>query len=141
PTEANIQAIGGFIASHGEAAYQAAITRGQHEFQEGLFFGGIAPTWSNTTLREVLRRHARQAAQVAWIDVHTGLGPSGMGERIYAGRDDAAAVAGARAGWDGDGRTPVTSIYDGSSSSAFLTGLMWASIYEECPQAQYTGIA
>jgi hypothetical protein len=24
---------------------------------------------------------------------------------------------------------------------AFLTGLMWGSIYEECPQAEYTGIA
>ncbi|RYF36385.1 MAG: DUF2817 domain-containing protein, partial [Comamonadaceae bacterium] len=71
----------------------------------------------------------------------TGLGPSGAGERIYAGRDDAAAVARARAWWGGGGHTPVTSIYDGSSSSAFLTGLMWAAIYEECPQAQYTGIA
>ena len=39
------------------------------------------------------------------------------------------------------GATPVTSIYDGSSSSAFLTGLMWGSIPQECPQAQYTGIA
>ena len=47
----------------------------------------------------------------------------------------------ARSWWDGGGRTPVTSIYDGSSSSAFLTGLMWNSVYEECPQAQYTGIA
>ena len=141
PAEDNDRAIADFIASRSEAAYQAAITRGQHEFQDGLFFGGTAPTWSNTTLREVLRQHARQAAQVAWIDVHTGLGPSGVGERIYAGRDDDAAVARARAWWDGGGATPVTSIYDGSSSSAFLTGLMWAAIYEECPQAQYTGIA
>ncbi|MDP1782008.1 MAG: DUF2817 domain-containing protein, partial [Hydrogenophaga sp.] len=35
----------------------------------------------------------------------------------------------------------VTSIYDGSSTSALLTGLMWNVAYEECPQAQYTGIA
>ena len=35
----------------------------------------------------------------------------------------------------------MTSIYDGSSTSAFLTGLMWGSVYEECPQAEYTGIA
>ncbi|MCY1169453.1 hypothetical protein D9M73_94820 [compost metagenome] len=50
-------------------------------------------------------------------------------------------MARARAWWDNGGTTPVTSIYDGSSSSAFLTGLMWNSIYEECPQAEYTGIA
>jgi hypothetical protein len=59
--------------------------------------------------------------------MHTGLGPSGLGERIYAGKDDAAAVQRARQWWDGGGATPVTSIYDGSSTSAFLTGLMWTS--------------
>jgi hypothetical protein len=35
----------------------------------------------------------------------------------------------------------VTSIYDGSSTSALLTGLMWLSAYQECAQAEYTGIA
>jgi hypothetical protein len=88
-----------------------------------------------------LRAHGRRAARIAWIDVHTGLGPSGVGERIYAGRDDDTAVARARTWWDGGGATPVTSIYDGSSSSAFLTGLMWSSAYQECPRAEYTGIA
>jgi hypothetical protein len=141
PDAANTEAIGRFIATRGQDAYQAAITRGQHEFPGGLFYGGTGPTWSNKTLREVLRAHGRRAARIAWIDVHTGLGPSGVGERIYAGRDDDAAVARARQWWGGDGRTPVTSIYDGSSSSAFLTGLMWTSVYDECPQAEYTGIA
>jgi hypothetical protein len=54
---------------------------------------------------------------VAWIDLHTGLGPSGVGERIYAGHDDAAMARARR--WWGD---QVTSIYDGSSTSALLTG-------------------
>jgi hypothetical protein len=141
PSPANAAALARFLATRGEAAYQAAITRGQHEFPNGLFFGGTAPTWSNLALREVLRAHGRRAGRIAWIDIHTGLGPSGVGERIYAGRDDVAAVARARAWWGGEGATPVTSIYDGSSSSAFLTGLMWSSIYQECPQAAYTGIA
>jgi hypothetical protein len=35
----------------------------------------------------------------------------------------------------------VTSIYDGSSTSALLTGLLWTTVFEECPQAEYTGIA
>jgi hypothetical protein len=50
-------------------------------------------------------------------------------------------VARARRWWDGGGSTPVTSIYDGSSTSAFLTGLMWNAIYGECPQAEFTGVA
>ncbi|WP_372826148.1 M14 family metallopeptidase [Polaromonas sp.] len=141
PTEANAAATGHYIQERGMDAYQAAITRGQHEFDKGLFFGGTAPTWSNQTLRQVLQTHAQFARRVAWIDIHTGLGPSGVGERICACRDDKEALARARAWWDNGGKTPVTSIYDGSSSSAFLTGLMWNSIYEECPDAEYTGIA
>jgi hypothetical protein len=35
----------------------------------------------------------------------------------------------------------VTSILDDTSSSTFLTGLMWTAAVEECPQAEYTGIA
>ena len=141
PNEANVAATNRYIDNKGMDAYQAAITRGQHEFPEGLFFGGTEPTWSNQTLRKVLHSYGRKAGRVAWIDIHTGLGPSGVGERICACRDDAAALARARAWWGGGGATPVTSIYDGSSSSAFLTGLMWSSIYDECPDAEYTGIA
>ena len=141
PDAANTAAVQHYIATKGEAAWQAAISQGQHEFADGIFFGGTEPTWSNRTLRGVLRQHGANAKRIAWIDLHTGLGPSGHGERIYAGNDDAVAVARARAWWDGGGATPVTSIYDGSSTSAFLTGLMWAAIDEECPQAEYTGIA
>jgi hypothetical protein len=141
PSRANNEAIARYVAEHGEAALQAAISRGQHEFPQGLFFGGTQPAWSNLALREVLRAYGRRATRIGWIDIHTGLGPSGVGERIYAGRDDDEAIAHARAWWGGGGTTPVTSIYDGSSSSAFLTGLMCSSIYDECPQADYTGIA
>jgi hypothetical protein len=141
PAPDNAAAIADFVAKHGQMAYQAAITRGQHEFADGLFFGGTSPTWSNQTLRSVLRQHGSRAQRIGWVDIHTGLGPNGVGERIYAGADDDAAVARARNWWAGGGATPVTSIYDGSSSSAFLTGLMWNAIYDECPQAEYTGIA
>ncbi len=145
PNAANQAAVAEFIAKNGEAAYQSAITQGQHEFADGMFFGGQSATWSNLTLRGVLRQHAAQAKRVAWIDLHTGLGASGHGERIWAGKDDAAAIARARSWWgggkDGHAATPITSIYDGSSTSAFLTGLMWHSIADEAPQAEYTGIA
>lgn len=141
PEPDNVAAVGEFIARHGEKELQAATTGGQHEFPDGLFFGGTAPAWGNLALREVLRTHGRRAGRIAWIDIHTGLGPSGLGERIYAARDDAETVARARRWWDGGGRTPVTSIYDGSSSSAFLTGMLFNALYDECPQAEYTGIA
>jgi Protein of unknown function (DUF2817) len=148
PDAANQAAVADFIAKSGQAAFQSAITQGQHEFADGLFYGGNSPTWSNQTLRNVLRQHTAQAKRIGWIDLHTGLGESGHGERIWAGRDDAVAVARARDWWgggkgenDAGAATPITSIYDGSSTSAFLTGLMWHAIYQEAPQAEYTGIA
>lgn len=129
------------IGRHGLGSYQSAVSQGQYSHPDGMFFGGTEATWSNRTLRQVLRSHARRAQHIAWIDLHTGLGPSGLGERIFACRNDDTALRRARAWWGGDGQTPVTSIYDGSSASVLLTGLMWGAIYEECPQAEYTGIA
>jgi hypothetical protein len=130
-------AVGRYLAERGERAFQEAISGGQYDHPQGLFYGGRNPTWSQVTLRHVLQQHATRCTKLAWIDLHTGLGPSGVGERIFACRDDAAALRRARDWW-GEG---VTSIYDGSSSSALLTGLMWLAAYEECAQAEYTGIA
>jgi hypothetical protein len=124
---------------------QGVVSRGQHTHADGLFFGGTEPTWSNTTVRSVLRKYASRCQQLAWIDVHTGLGPRGVGERIFAGKNDPAAYARADTWWSNrnnpSGQTLVTSMYDGSSTSAFLTGLMTFSVYEECPQAQFTAMA
>ncbi|HYE40495.1 MAG TPA: M14 family metallopeptidase, partial [Ramlibacter sp.] len=141
PSQQNEEAIARFVAERGERAYQAAVSGGQYEYADGLFYGGKAPSWSNLAVREVLRTHGRRAGRIAWIDVHTGLGPSGVGERIFAGRDDAACLARARQWWGGAQGKGITSIYDGTSTSALLTGLMFTAIYDECPQAEYTGMA
>lgn len=129
--------LAAYAAAHGERALQSAVTGGQYTHPEGLFYGGRAPTWSQQTLRHVLQDHGRQCRRLGWIDLHTGLGPSGHGERIFACRDDASSLARARAWWG----SAVTSIYDGSSASALLSGLMWLSAEQECPQAEHTGIA
>jgi hypothetical protein len=126
-----------FVSEHGPKALQAAVSSGQYEHPQGLFYGGRNPTWSHQTLRHVLQDHGRRCRRLGWIDLHTGLGPSGHGERIWAGPDDAAAIARARRWWG----EQVTSIYDGSSESALLTGLMWFAAGQECAQAEYTGIA
>jgi hypothetical protein len=130
-------ALLGFLLRRGVRALQTAVSAGQHAHPDGLFFGGTGPTWSQLAVRQALRDQGRAARRLAWIDLHTGLGPSGVGERIYAGPHDAAAIARARAWWGED----ITSVYDGSSSSALITGMMWNAAPEECPQAEYTGIA
>ena len=141
PSPAVQQAVADYIAQRGMAAWQRALSAGQYHHPEGLFFGGQDPTWSHQTLRHVLQDHGRRCRRLGWIDLHTGLGPSGVGERIYAGGDDAAAIARARAWWGGPDGRAITSIYDGTSTSAPLTGLMWSAAPQECPQTEYTGIA
>ncbi len=137
PTPEHETGIADYIAAHGARAFQTAVTGGQYTFPEGLFYGGARPAWSNVTVRDVLRRHAAGRSRVGWIDFHTGLGPLGHGEKIFAGRDHAPDLARARAWWGPE----VTSIYDDSSSSALLTGLMCNAAYDECPDAEYAGIA
>jgi Protein of unknown function (DUF2817) len=137
PSDAVNAALARALADRGMRALQEAITRGQYKHPQGLFFGGHDPTWSHVTLRHVVHDHARQCRRLGWIDLHTGLGAPGVGERIHAGPPDAIALARARAWW-GAG---VTSTDEGSSTSAPLTGQMACVAPEEAPQAEHTGIA
>lgn len=136
PTLGNWFALLGFLAKHGIKAAQAAISRGQYSHPHGLFYGGSAPSWSQHVLREIVSTHGARAGRIASIDLHTGLGPTGVGERILACPSDAATLQRSRAWW---GRE-VTSDHDDSSVSAPISGHLWNVVHEECPHAEYTGI-
>ncbi len=120
----------------GDRRMQRAITSGQYQFADGVWFGGLTPTWSHRTFRQVLQQHLNKARQIAWIDLHTGLGPHGHGERIFACTDTGETLQRARRWWGPD----ITSVDTGTSNSVPLSGPIQMAIYEECPQAQYTGI-
>ena len=137
PGDANSAAIGAYVAQHGAVRLQAAISSGQGEFPDGLFYAGREAAWSNVVLRDVLQRFGADRESVAWIDFHTGLGPWGHGEKIFSGPDDAGMLARSKAWYGAD----VTTFYDGSSTSAALTGVSFHAALEACPQAEYTGIA
>jgi len=73
------------IEAAGIPSYQAVLQRGQYTRPTGLFYGGKGPCWSNTMLRRLLREHIPAGAtRLAVLDIHTGLGPCGYGEPIYA---------------------------------------------------------
>lgn len=137
PREDNEAKLQAWIGQHGAKAFQAAVSGGQYSFPDGMFYGGSAPSWSNRCLRAVLRGLAASCRRLAWIDFHTGLGPRGHGEKIYAGRDDAAELARAKAWWGSE----VTSFFDGSSTSARVSGVVCSAAYAECPQTELTAIA
>jgi Protein of unknown function (DUF2817) len=131
PTGAN---LAGLLASRermGHREFQAAVSMGQDSHADGLFYSGRAASWSNRMLRELVRRHGAGRRSIGWIDIHTGLGPNGHGEKIFAGRNDAGDLARTRAWYGAD----VMSYYDGKSASAEVKGSAALCVYEECPGA------
>lgn len=132
PTHEEESALAAYIEQYGgPQAFRKAMGSQQHCTPNGLFYGGQAPTWNNHTLRAILRRYADNASHIGWIDVHTGLGPYGHGEKIYAGRNAASDIALARAWWGADVFAP----FDGESVSTGASGPATSTVYGECPGA------
>jgi hypothetical protein len=109
------------------------VSSGQATHPDGLFYAGTAPAWSNRTARAILRKHGAHRRHIAWIDVHTGLGPYGHGEKIF-GRHSPETLARARAWW---GRDLIVSSMTESVSPRTL-GHITGMAPEECPGAAIT---
>jgi len=129
-------ALAAYRERHGARGLQRAIGLGQYAFADGMFFGGNGPTWSNDTFRRILQQHAPQVRQLASIDIHTGLGAYGVGERIFASFDEDPAVLARGERWWGE----LTSVTAGTSTSIPLTGPIQTAFTEEFPAAQHVGI-
>ena len=136
PSSPDEAALAAYSLRVGSKGLQRAVSLGQYTYADGMFFGGQAPTWSNRALRAILRRHGRSCRQVASIDIHTGLGPYGHGERIFASPDQNAPILERAQRWWGD----VTSVHTGTSSSVPMSGPVQYAQFDECPQAQHTNI-
>nr|WP_237179736.1 M14 family metallopeptidase [Paraburkholderia sacchari] len=136
PRAANESRLNAFRERVGARGFQRAVSLGQYAFDDGLHFGGVAPTWSNETFRKILRQYGAKRRHIASIDIHTGLGPYGVGERIFAAPDNAVTLARSRRWW-GDN---LTSVATGTSSSIPLTGPIQASLAQECPHAVQTNV-
>ena len=128
--------IQNYIQSRGLAAFQAALSGGQYDHPDGIFYGGREPTWSNRTLHQVLDRFLRGRRRVAFIDYHTGLGPSGFGEIICTHKPGTPGYHRAKE-WFGD----VTSPDDGSSASAPIQGFISSAFERELKDCELTAIA
>ena len=136
--EAAEKSIAGYIEKHGMFAFQSAVGQGQHEFPDGLFFGGQKPTWSRTSMEAMAKKYLGQAYNIAMLDLHTGLGPRGYGEILFVDRDIDSEWESARAWYGDEARSPsrgqsvsppVHGTIDGGYRPAFREG------------ANYTGCA
>ncbi|MEL7109796.1 MAG: M14 family metallopeptidase [Pseudomonadota bacterium] len=129
------EALAKYIDDHGQRVFQAAVSGGQYQHSDGVFYGGDQPTWSNETFRTVLRDYAIGAETVAFLDFHTGLGPYGYGELISLGSSDQKALA---RKWFGD---QVTDPDAGTSSSAPVVGTVGHGVADVLTDASVVFIA
>ncbi len=114
------RSLDAYAGEHGAFALQAAVTRGQYDHANGIFYGGRRPTWSNATFRAILERHVTGSHRIAFIDLHTGLGGYGDAEMI-AGASPSTPNGRRLRAWYGD---LLTSPSAGTSSSAPLVGVI-----------------
>jgi Protein of unknown function (DUF2817) len=63
-----------WISESGQAAVQRALTGGQYQFSDGLFFGGVKPSWSRTVIEAVFCQFLAGMRRVVLLDLHSGLG-------------------------------------------------------------------
>ena len=109
------------------------VSSGQARHPDGLFYAGTAPAWSNRVVRTILRHHGARRRHIAWIDVHTGLGPYGHGEKIF-GRHSAETLQRAQSWW---GRDLIVSSMP-ESVSPRTAGHITGCAPQECPDAAIT---
>jgi hypothetical protein len=120
--------------THGLAALQAAVSRGQYRHPEGLWFGGRKECWSLAMLRAVLTEDLRAVRKLTVIDFHTGLGESGAGELITEALPGNGPYARARAIWG----EMVKSSDGGESLSPALTGTLDRALAAWLPDVELT---
>jgi predicted deacylase len=121
----------------GSAASQAAVSGGQYSHPDGLFYGGTFDTWSNRTVRAVIRHCLPHASEVVLVDVHTGLGKFGAAELIVNVSDSSPEYQRAVAIWGQRVKTTVT----GASVSAHLEASLKLAVPRLLPKAEVTPVS
>lgn len=125
-----------YIAEHGEFGLQTALSKGQYDHGDGIFYGGRKQTWSNRTFRDIVSRLVAGAVHIGFIDFHTGLGPYATAELI-ARFEPGSDVERHYRSWYGEGLTSPSS---GNSTSPALHGLIADGVTGSCPNAAVTSI-
>jgi len=121
----------------GEKAFSDAFNGGQYTRQDGIFYGGVRPQWANDAFRIAVKKHLHRVRKVAFMDLHTGIGP--WCEHIYLcfHAEGSAARARARAWW---GERAVNLQGVTHKKLATYSGTIIDAFAEMLPAAEVTGI-
>lgn len=105
-------------SSQGWRTFHQAVFGGQYRHAQGLQFGGHRREAGARHLLSLVREHLDSVEQLAWIDIHSGLGDFSACELITSARPDEPRYRHANLVW----RDQVKSCSAGESVSAPLTG-------------------
>lgn len=129
--------IKGWVDNNGPFAFFDALSRGQYTHDDGLFFGGNSPTWSNRVLRDIVAQHCAEARRVAVIDWHTGLGEYAKPLFLCFDEPGTAAFELCRLWW-GVQTAASGAGFDGAPQPRY-SGLLMDGLRRSLPRAQLAG--
>jgi ribosomal protein S18 acetylase RimI-like enzyme len=130
------EAVRCFEQEHGWEAVYRSLSGGQYRHPRGLQYGGRAPVWSNRVLRAVWTRHVEDAELAACVDLHSGLGPCGIGLLLQTAPAVSTAARLAHAWWPDVIRSEPAQ----GSDAALASGLMGPAFVTAHPQAAAVGL-
>lgn len=119
-TPENDAVLAAYRQAHGQYQYELAVSGGQYQFPDGLFYGGTAPSQARINLERVIADVSHHQPDIAVLDLHTGLGPYGHGELICDHPEASAGLTAAQR-WYGNA---ITMPGIGESCSVPKTGLV-----------------
>ncbi|PKM11760.1 MAG: DUF2817 domain-containing protein [Gammaproteobacteria bacterium HGW-Gammaproteobacteria-3] len=116
-----LMTLANYAEQHGRRQTEEAVSGGQYQYADGLFYGGSKPSWSRRNIETLIQDyHLSKRGAVVVIDIHSGLGPYGYGELISDHPPLSPAALRARR-WFGDS---VTEPALGTSTSVLKQGLL-----------------
>jgi hypothetical protein len=126
-----------FRVTAGQAQGKAAISGGQYSHPDGLFYGGKSETWSNKTLRLIVDRYLQDTEEVVAIDIHTALGPFGIGGLIPNVEKESAEYRRAYAIW---GPSLFIGRPQGETANAHLQATVKTAMVGMLPETTVTAV-
>jgi hypothetical protein len=124
------RAIDDYRQAYGEEACDIAVSGGQYVDANAPFYGGDHAAAGRRVIENLMASYGLGDRHLAVIDLHTGLGPYGIGEIICDHGAESAGTTTAKR-WYGE---QVTSPELGTSSSVIKDGLMdyaWHAIMDD----------
>jgi len=70
------------VKNRGVEKLAGPLASGQYHFPKGLFYGGARSSVTRSRIEDCVRKYVGTASQVTVLDVHSGLGPSGVATLI-----------------------------------------------------------